>query len=411
MRFIPLTLALFALAAPAAADDIGARLVSALESGEAGASAAAFATACAPDAPEACFAAGLTGLVGGVERFSRGLYRHGAMAPSMPAAAMMLGIDPEMVSAPPNPAPEPLDYAGLRALLEDFVATLDTARGHFEMAAEKGDYVLSIDPMAVRFDINGDGRVDDGETLAFFFTALLDFDEIPAEDADTSIGFDRADAYWFAGYTQIVAAPVDFLLAHDFSAFFEAVMHRVFPRAGLPMQDHVRGGALVMDADSDAFIADVIAAIHTADFPVIDPARLAGVRDRLKAITRLSRSNWQAILAETDDNRELVPSPRQTSLMPDAPVTEAVVEAWHAALDTIDEMLDGRLLLPHWRFTQGFDLRAYFETATETDIVMLLAGQGALPFLADGPIADADSFAAANAVFGDDWPVFALWFN
>lgn len=411
MRFLPLTVALFALAAPAAADDIGARLVSALESGEAGASAAAFAEACGADAPEACFAAGLTGLVGGVERFSRGLYRHGAMAPSMPAAAMMLGIDPAMVSAPPNPHPEPLDYAGLRALLEDFVVTLDTARAHFEIAAQQGDYVLTIDPMAVRFDINGDGRVDEAETLAFFFTALLDFDDMPAEGAGTTIGLDRADAFWFAGYTQIVAAPVDFLLAHDFSAFFEAVMHRVFPRAGLPMQDYSRGGTLVMDAESDAFIADVIAAIHTADFPVADAARLSGVRERLKAITRLSRGNWQAILAETDDNRELVPSPRQTSLMPGRSVTQEVVDAWLAALDSVDALLDGELLVPHWRFRQGFDLRAYFETATQTDIVMLLAGQGALPFLADGPIADADSFAAANAVFGDDWPIFALWFN
>lgn len=406
MRFLPLTIALFALAAPAAADDIGARLVSALESGQAGASAAAFATACAPDVPEACFAAGLTGLVGGVERFSQGLYRHGAMAPSMPAAAMMLGIDPEMVSAPPNPAPEPLDYAGLRALLEDFVTTLDAARDQFEMAAQGGDYVLTVDPAAIRFDLNGDGTADKKETLAFFLRDLL-----PPEAAGITIGFDRADAFWFAGYTQIAAAPVDLLLAHDFSQFFDAVLHRVFPQAGLPMQDYSHGGALVMDAESDAFIADVIAGLHTADFPVIDAARLAGVRERLKSITAFSRSNWQAILAETDDEHELVPSPRQTPLVPGLPVTDEVVDAWLASLDTIDEMLDGTLLLPHWRFKQGFDLRAYFETATETDLVMLLAGQGALPFLADGPIADADSFAAANRVFGDDWPVFAFWFN
>ena len=36
--------------------------------------------------------------------------------------------------------------------------------------------------------------------------------------------------------------------------------------------------------------------------------------------------------------------------------------------------LDGELLLPHWRFDQGFDLKLYFETATETDLVMLFAG-------------------------------------
>ena len=56
-------------------------------------------------------------------------------------------------------------------------------------------------------------------------------------------------------------------------------------------------------------------------------------------------------------------------------------------------------------------MKTYFETATETDIVMLLTGQGALPYLADGPIADAESFAALNRVMGEDWPLFALWFN
>src|SRR5690606_19689946 len=137
-------------------------------------------------------------------------------------------------------------------------------------------------------------------------------------------------------------------------------------------------------------------AIHTAQFPVTDSARLANVRLRLKAITSFSRQNWQAILAEIDDNRELVPSPAQTSLLPDQQVSEDIVAAWHDTLDKLDLILDGELLLPHWRFSQGLDLKAYFETAKETDIVLLLTGHAALPLLRDGPIADAQSFAEAN---------------
>ena len=68
-------------------------------------------------------------------------------------------------------------------------------------------------------------------------------------------------------------------------------------------------------------------------------------------------------------------------------------------------------ILPHWRFKQGFDLKAWFETAERTDVVMLLTGKDALPYLRDGPIADADSFAAANAAFGDEFLLYALWFN
>jgi hypothetical protein len=376
---------------------------------------------------DACFAAGLADLIGGVEALSRALYRHGATTPGTPAAAMLLGmgLDSGATSSPANPDPEPLSYEQLVTILGDFVVALDSARDHFKLA-DGGSFVLTIDPLRVRVDLDGDGTAQEGETLGAILGSVGEFADIPAPDGpppggksktkapatvDTSIGFDNADAIWFAGYTQVVAAPVDLLLAHDFSEFFHAYLHRVFPEAGLPMQDYSTGSTLLMDPDSDAFIADIIAAIHTADFPVTDAPRLAGVLARLQSITALSRRNWELILAETDDNRELVPSPSQTSLVPETPVTEEIVAAWMATLDTVDQVLAGELLVPHWRFKQGFDLKAYFETATETDIVMLIAGQGALPFIKAGPIADARSFAEANRVFGTDWINYAFWFN
>ena len=42
---------------------------------------------------------------------------------------------------------------------------------------------------------------------------------------------------------------------------------------------------------------------------------------------------------------------------------------------------------------------------------MLIAGQGALPYIKLGPIADAQSFAEANRVFGTEWINYAFWFN
>lgn len=376
---------------------------------------------------DACFALGMLDLVTAYERTAQALYRHGATAPNSPAMAMLFGMGLDAPASPANPDPEPLTYEGLRAILEDFTGILDLAAGHFQMAEIGTDFVIPIDPLRVRVDLDGNGTVEAGETLAALLISLDEFADIPAPDAappggksktkgdaagpDLTIGFDNADAVWLAGYSTVLSTPVELLLAHDFSEFYDAYLHRVFPKAGLPMQDYSRGGTLLMDADSDAFIADIVAAIHTADFPVTDAARLAGVLERLKSITALSRRNWEMILAETDDDRELVPGPHQTSLVPDTPVTQETVDAWMATLDTLDQILDGELLLPHWRFRQGFDLKAWFETATETDLVMLFTGLGALPYLRDGPVADARSFAAANRVFGDNWPGFALWFN
>lgn len=414
--FARVLLAGLMLPGAAMASELGAQLPEMLHAGEAVAQRDGFAAECDAGSTDACFGSGLIELIVAAEGLSRALYRHGATTPDMAAAAMFLGMPEGMGEGMGNPEPEPLDYEGLRIILDAFISGLAQAQQGFVMAAEAGDYVIAIDPLRVRLDLNGDGVVAEGETLAAMLADVMELPEGRSKGdktspVDTTIGFDRADAFWFAGYTQVVAAPVDLLLAHDFSQLFEAVGHRVFPQAGLPMQEFSRGGTLMMDPETDTFIADAIAVIHTADFPVIDATRLRGVLARMQAVTALSRQNWEAILAETDDNRELVPSPSQTSLVPDLEVTEEVVAAWMETLDRVDEILAGELLLPHWRFSQGFDLRAYFETATETDLVMLFTGQGALPFLRDGPIADAESFAAGNAVFGDNWPNFAIWFN
>lgn len=411
----------------ATAGEAGDALVRHLYAGTAADGIAAAHDACYMLDSEACFADGMLQMVLAYEGLAQDLYRYGATTPGTPAAAMLLGVGASLEAAPANPNPEKLTYAALRTVFTDFLADIDQARIRYEAADLVTDYVIKIDPLKVRIDFDGNGEAGPNETLGALLGEVSAFTDIPAPDGpppggksktkapesstDTTIGFDAADAIWFAGYMQVTAAPIDLLLAHDFSEFFDAYLHRVFPKSGLPMQDFSRGGTLFMDPESDTGIADIIAAIHTLDFPVVDKARLAGVLERLKAITALSRQNWELILAETDDDRELVPSPSQTSLVPDTPVTQETVDAWMATLDTVDQILAGELLVPHWRFRQGFDLKAYFETATETDLVMLIAGQGALPYLRDGPIADAQSFAEANRVFGTDWLNYAFWFN
>lgn len=361
---------------------------------------------------EAAFGVGTIKLTLALQHFVQTLYRHGFDLPNGRAAGI---VGPAI---PQNPSPEPLNYEGVRAMLSTFVTELDAARASFDVAGRSGDYVIPINPLLVRIDANGDGKVDAGESLAGL-TALwshTSLDDVLANRTNNlpqsgDIGFDRADAFWFAGYTEVVAAQADFLLAHDFSSFVNATFHRFFPKAGFPMQDYAQGGRLMLDPESDAGIADLIAAIHTISWPVTDPARLSGVRDRLKAVVSYSRQDWDAILAETDDNRELLPSPKQTALVPDVAITDERVAAWRATLDEADKVLDGTLLVPHWRFKQGFDLKAYFATAKTTDFVMLLTGADAVPYLKDGPVASTEDFRAIQTAFGNDWLGYAFWFN
>ena len=425
MRFMGLLAAGLLAPLAAQASEQGEVLTSHLYAGTLQAGQAALAAGKDAGEPEACFGWGLLTLAGAVEGLAQDFYRYGATTPGTDLAARILGGAMMDMPAPANPAPEALSYAALRTVLSDFRSDVAAAQTGF-LCGGAGDYVIPVDVLKARFDVNGDGTAEPGETLGAFLAPLLG--EIAGSSGDpalqekslskgvapvpeSTVGFDAADAIWFAGYSQIVMAHLDLVLAHDFEAFFDAYLHRVFPKAGLPMQDYAQGGTLMFDPDSDAGIADLVAAIHTLNFPVIDRPLLAGIPAQLKQVTALSRQNWELILAETDDNRELIPNPRQTALFDGAAVTDETVAAWRETLDVFDQILDGQLLLPHWRFKQGFDLKAWFETAERTDVVMLLTGKDALPYLRDGPIADAASFAAANAAFGDEFLLYALWFN
>jgi hypothetical protein len=366
---------------------------------------------------EALFGIGVITFVKGIEGFAQALYRHGVAAPETPP--MLGGGPPLAVPVPVNPNPEPLDYGKVRDIVMALRDRLDEATLYFEGAAQSGDYVVGIDPLLVKLDADADGTVEETESIANVFMGAFGMSQpgaggrmgTPTTPADFNIGFDRADAYWLAGYSQVFVAQAEFLLAHDFEDFVNTTFHRIFPRAGLPMQDYAQGGTMAFDPNTDGQIADGIAGIHSLNWTVEHPELLSGVLQRFKRITALSRENWNAILAETDDNRELIPNPQQTSIVPEGEVTDEVVAAWLETLDVADRILEGELLVPHWRFKQGFDLEAYFNTAKRTDLVLLLTGYDAIPYLKDGPIADGSSFAAANRVFGDNLLGYVFWFN
>ncbi|MDB5540135.1 MAG: hypothetical protein JWQ89_1862 [Devosia sp.] len=385
----------------------------------AGTAAAGITELDAPPDAESRFGKGMLQFANAIEHFGQGLYRHG-FAPNwgwggVNAPSQML------IPVPANPNPEPLDYEKLRAMLVILVTEMDEAQKTLREAGVAGDYVIPLDVMKVGLDLDGDGGSAPGESIAAILGGAMGLtnrrQSNPAEPGSLVIGLDRADAIWLAGYTNIVATQADFLLAHDFHELFYATFHRLFPGAGLPLENDIRGrrargqGYELLDPDSEVTVADLIALIHTIDWAVVEPDRLKRVRERLLTISALSRQNWAAITAETDNDRELLPNPDQTAAVGRARVNAEQIAAWQSTLDTFDQVVNGELLIPHWRFAKGFDVKAYFETATNTDLVMLLTGYDALPFLKDGPIATEASFSDLLRAFGGNWPGYAFWFN
>jgi hypothetical protein len=103
---------------------------------------------------------------------------------------------------------------------------------------------------------------------------------------------------------------------------------------------------------------------------------MRAAREHFQRMTALSRESWQLIMAETDDNQEWIPNPRQQSVIPGARVTEPMVAAWQRMLDELDAILEGRKLAPFWRGTarRGINVARFFEEPRTFDLVLLIQG-------------------------------------
>ena len=169
---------------------------------------------------------------------------------------------------------------------------------------------LPIDIQRIRYDVNGDGQATDEERLMQVIARLARLDDLP--DAAV-VAFDHGDALWLR--RRALMALDDFLLAHDWHESFEVSFHLFFPRLNLPFAAALGEGGgeqgnLINEA---APFADIASFIHLIRWPAVEPDRMKVVRQNLKDVIAISRQSWDAIEAETDDDREWLPSPRQTS--------------------------------------------------------------------------------------------------
>jgi hypothetical protein len=355
-----------------------------------------------PNSGAARFGLGSIRFVRAVERLAQGLHRHGLQAPRTLMLPML------RLPVPHNPNPAPLSYAGFRAILEQFAA--DLARAESALA-EVGplDAKLTFDLARVRLDLDGDGSAREDERL-WSILGVVAPQSRGVGDTFT-VAFDEGDVPWLRGYSHLLMAIAEFWLAHEFVVMFDHTFHLFFPRAQLPFAAALGAERASADRPEYPVIADAIAFIHLWNWPVVEPARLQRAHAHLKAVAAMSRRSWAAILAESDDEHEWIPNPRQTNQLPALPVTQERVDAWLGVLGELDAVLDGTKLVPHWRFQKGINLkRALLEHKT-FDPVLWIAGPGVVPFLQDGPIITGEAWTAIVRTFQGNFLGYAAWFN
>jgi hypothetical protein len=360
---------------------------------------------------EAVFGLGMVQFTEAVEHLAQGLYRYGLHPPKIVLVPIL------RFPLPPNPTPETLTFEGFRALIQTFTNELAVAENTLSGVGEH-DVHLVVDLAKVRLDMKAPGSALQGDTLAFLIARLNGQPGTDSKPFETlEVNFDAGDAAWLRGYCHALMALDEFLLAHDFHSTFDVAFHLFFPRTASPLREELRRdapnenvAANFVGQDASLF-ADIVALVHTINWPVVEPIRMAAARTHLKSVIAASRQSWKLILAETDDDREWLPNPRQKNSALGWNISQPQLDAWFATLEESEGVLDGRLLVPHWRFTKGIDLKDFFEKPHSFDLVLLLTGAGALPFLRDGEVTTSQRWREITSAFGESFVGYAFWIN
>jgi hypothetical protein len=359
-----------------------------------------------PDDDEARFALGVVQFLRAVEGRMQAFYRHGYRS------------EPGMISftnlpIPKNPRPEPLDYKTARSLLQSWID--DLGRVEATLARVNSTEVkLPLHFGLIRLDFNGDGRADEDETLWKVYGNFNRRANVSAEAAGTFvIAFDRGDVDWLRGYCHVLSALTEALLAHDFEGLFDGSGFLLFKGIKAPEAFLVESNQPQNGFDMDQ-ILDLVAMFHLIRLPVVEPERLKSALAHMEAMVALSRSSWKFILAETDDDREWVPNPKQGSVIPNVRVTAEMVEGWKGFLDEFEAILAGRKLIPFWRGKpprRGINVRRVLTEPRAFDLVLWVQGSAAAPYLEPGEVTSTEMWSRLNRIFGGEFIGFALWFN
>ncbi|MGL4879495.1 MAG: hypothetical protein ACRC8K_00335, partial [Waterburya sp.] len=159
---------------------------------------------------------------------------------------------------------------------------------------------------------------------------------------------------------------------------------------------------------------DLAASLHLLNFPISEPSRLINALKHLQNVTALSRQSWQLILAETDRDREWLPNPQQTSVIPNVQVTEAMIDSWLDFSQELDQLLLGKKLIPFWRSPdpiRGINLNKVFTQPQKFDVILWIQGTSAASYLELGQVTEVNVWRRLWETFGGQLFGFAVWFN
>ncbi len=317
-----------------------------------------------------------------------------------------------------NPKPKTLTYKAAREVLQTFLD--DLAKVEATLAAVKDPEVkLPLHVGLVKIDPLGRGKPIDGAFLFGRVPALAEEKRAAAEKL--VVGFDRGDMSWLRGYCHLLSAMAELLLAVDGQDVFDCSAHLFFEKVDTPhsflLEDRTPLGSASLENVPQ--LSDFISFLHhLSRLPIKEPKRTKAALEHLEAAVGQAKEMWKFILAETDDDNEWIPNPKQTGVL-GVKVTQEMVDVWLETLDEAELILKGKKLIPFWRgkdTERGLNLRRIFTEPRTFDAFDWFQGTAATPYLEKGPLTKlaepgmrdrlSKAFGGPSGIIG-----FGFWFN
>lgn len=329
-------------------------------------------------------------LVRGVERLGQSLYEYGARSDATTLPFLRLPV-------PKNPEPNVITYQKFRTIIDDFRRDLEKTEA--TLAKITDDRVkLPLRLAAIRLDLDGDGQPTD--RFADVLAKLLgNRPEFLKKNPDFRVCFDRGDVAWFRSYCRLLMGFADFVLAFDLEGEFYSGGYGIFPNVkGKPGGDEPKS------------------IIQTARVKVAEPARLGRMRGHLLQMPKLNRETWRFIRAETDDDAEWLPNPKQRGVI-GLPVRDEMIDRWLAFMDTLEGVLEGKKLIQVSPFlkTDGKELnvRKLLDDPPAVIDVWKILGQGIdAKYLQTGESVTLDTLLEVTRLFDASLGgMYMLYFN
>lgn len=353
------------------------------------------ALAASPKDDQLRFGLGVLRFVRGVERLAQSFHEYGLKSEHQSAPFLRLPV-------PKNPDPAVIRYEDFRRILDDFRRDLMDAEG--VLAGITDDRVaLPLRLAEVKLDLDGDGKATD--RFADIMAKMMRGQsfEFLKDNPSFLVRFDRGDVPWLRAYCHLLSGMLDVYLAVDTKGDFGLWADTAFAKpkvtfAGTEFERLQKSGEA-----------------HRV-LRIIEPARLSRFRGHLIKVAELNRETWRFIRAETDNDHEWLPHPKQTSVF-QLPVRDDMIDAWLGAVGELEALLEGKKLMFYIgnqnNDVRGINMKKLFEDPpAELDWEKVWREGPAEKYLEKGEFINVGTLLRVLSVFNDPMAVgYAAWFN